>query len=197
MKPVRLKLILFISLIVVVSVSVYGICLWKEIIFLKPVIQKNYRALWIFGHSMEPNFHNNDVIILKNIDKNYRIKRWDVVSVTHTGFYWDKNLTMPEDFLKRVVGLPKEEVIFDDGRLFIRTPLEHLEKVSGNFNRLGNTKSFRIYLGNNQYFVMGDNRQFSLDSRYFGPVSVYQINGVEIFRTSNKTLSNIIFNAIN
>ncbi len=197
MRPIRLKFALFVSLVVVFSVAIYGICVWQEFVFLKPTIQQKYRALWISGHSMEPNFHNNDVIILKNINKNYKIKRWDVVSVTHTGFYWDKNLTMPEDFLKRVVGLPGEELMFNDGKIFARMSPGFFRKVSGNFNRLGCTKFFRIRLDKNQYFVLGDNRQFSLDSRYFGPIYDFQINGVEVFRTSNESLSNIIFNAIN
>ena len=149
----------------------------------------------VSGSSMLPNYHNNDYLIIDRITYlRQQPQRGDVVV-----------LKFPKDtsqfFIKRIIGLPGEKIQIRQGHVVIYNS-EHPEGkileesyLPSQVETLGRTEP--VQLGSAEYFVLGDNRQFSLDSRYFGPIYDFQINGVEVFRTSNESLSNIIFNAIN
>jgi signal peptidase I len=83
-------------------------------------------------------------------------------------------------FVKRVVGLPGEEVEVVDGRVFINgKPLKEDYAVFEGKTLTGRVK---VRLGRNQYFLMGDNRNDSRDSRSFGPVERRMLLGRPLFR---------------
>ena len=85
------------------------------------------------------------------------------------------------DHLKRVVGLPGEGVRLRDGMLFIDGEQHPEPYLGGGPATLGlEEKSWR--LGGDEYFVMGDNRSRSTDSREFGPVGRTSIRGRAWFR---------------
>lgn len=112
------------------------------------------------GSSMNNTLHDGDSLIIDKIS--YRFsdpKRFDIVV-----------FPSPEDddtyYIKRIIGLPGEEVFIDtDGSIYING-----EKLKENYGkdtildagRAGNT----VVLGKDEYFVMGDNRNNSLDSRF-------------------------------
>lgn len=131
------------------------------------------------GSSMEPNFHNNEYILTDKIS--YRFsepKRGDVVI-----FKSPKN---PEvDYIKRIIGLPSEQVKIQNGSVYINDKKlgePYLEETTilypGSFMQEG----IEITIPANEYFVFGDNRSHSSDSREFGPISRNLIIGRAFMR---------------
>lgn len=124
------------------------------------------------GSSMLPTLKNGDVVIVSKLStyfKNY--KRGDVV-ILDAPDRADKEL-----YIKRIIGLPGETVEIRDGKIYINGMwLQEFylsEKETGVYN------ASQWKLGQNEYFVMGDNRKqgASNDSRLFGPVSVAALDG--------------------
>ena len=114
------------------------------------------------GTSMYPTLKQNDLMILNKIGLKSGINRWDIVVVKEDNKY----------IIKRVIALPNESVAYIDGKLYINK-----REVDDNYS-LSRTSDFsEIYLKENEYFVMGDNRSVSADSRIIGPVSKKQIIG--------------------
>lgn len=120
------------------------------------------------GDSMLPTLKDNNIIILDKLDyKLNDIKRFDIVVVDYYG----------EKLIKRVIGMPGEHVEYKDGQLYIDG-----NQIYENFVH-GNTKNFKLeslgYLTipGDKYFVVGDNRQNSTDSRALGLISKEDILG--------------------
>ena len=122
------------------------------------------------GSSMSPTLQNGDTMILYKLTKNIRgIKRFDIVVIK-----MDKEL-----LIKRVIGLPNEEVKYVDNKLYINN--EYVEETF--LNEDVYTTNFSLSdinlekIPENCYLVMGDNREVSLDSRTFGCFSKDKILG--------------------
>jgi signal peptidase I len=80
-----------------------------------------------------------------------------------------------EDLIKRVVGLPGDEISVRDGVLFVNGERQEEPYVN---QRFPDSSSFRpVTVPKGEVFVMGDNRAASLDSRFFGPVPLENIEG--------------------
>jgi len=133
----------------------------------------------INGASMEPNFHNGEYILTNKIE--YKLKdpsRGDVVV-----FKSPRNKEI--DYIKRVIGLPGDTVSLNDNALFVNG-----EKVDepylasdvvifgGSYLREGE----EIVVPEGMYFVVGDNRPHSSDSREFGPVPKEDFIGKALLR---------------
>lgn len=122
------------------------------------------------GDSMFPNLRNNEILLLKKYDK--KIERFDIVVFN----YGDSKL------IKRVIGLPGETVEYKNNKLYING-----NKVS-DVVYLVETNDFSILdlgvdkIPDNMYFVLGDNRTNSSDSRAIGLVSIEDIEGTTSFR---------------
>ena len=122
------------------------------------------------GTSMDPTLKNGEIMILNKIKYNKNdIKRFDIVVVK-----MDKEL-----LIKRVIGLPNEEIKYVDNKLYIngeciKEPFLNDDVYTTNFS-LDDFKLKKI--PENCYFVMGDNREVSLDSRTFGCFSKDKILG--------------------
>lgn len=118
------------------------------------------------GDSMNKTFNNGDILVLYKLSK---IKRFDVVVLTEA----DDN----EKIIKRVIGMPGDTVAIKNGDIYIND-----EKIDDKY-AYGETSDYdRITLGDDEYFILGDNRLISKDSRYFGPVKEEDIKGKVIFR---------------
>ena len=114
------------------------------------------------GESMVPTLDGGEVMILKKYDKNY--KRFDIVVVS-------KNVE-GDNLIKRVIGLPGETVRYKDNMLYINDKI-----IEDNYAH-GITNNFQeVTLGKDEYFLMGDNREISLDSRIIGPIKKSDIEG--------------------
>jgi signal peptidase I len=167
------KFFLFIwEIIKVVSIS---------LAIILPVRYYLIQPFYVKGASMEPNFYDHEYLIIDEIS--YRLKepqRGEVIV-----FRYPRN--PQEYFIKRIVGLPNEEVQIKDGQIIIYNESYpkglklNEDYLSENLNTYGNNE-IKVEVGGNEYFVLGDNRSASKDSRNFGPVDKSFITGKILFR---------------
>lgn len=127
---------------------------------------------YVQGASMEPNFYNSDYLLIDKLSFYFRLPhRGDIVV-----FHNPRN--RGEYFIKRVIGLPGEKVIIKVGDVYIGTvDDDHRLAESYLSNNLETSGNIDVDLGNNEYYLLGDNRPASLDSRSFGPVAKTELVG--------------------
>lgn len=122
------------------------------------------------GSSMEPNFHTGEYVIVSRLA--YILsepERGDVVV-----FHYDT--TNNRDFIKRLVGLPNEHIEMREGRVYVDGHLLD-EPYVKEYCRPTLCNDREWYLDDDEYFVLGDNRNSSRDSHDFGPIEREQIIG--------------------
>lgn len=139
-----------------------------------PVRYYLMQPFFVKGNSMETNFHNNDYLIIDELT--YRLKdpeRGDVII-----FKYPKDPS--QYFIKRIIGLPGELIEVSNGQVFVNNvPLDESSYLDD--ERSVGRKTVQT-LGPNEYFVMGDNRGVSLDSRSWGALDHDLIIGRVWFR---------------
>lgn len=146
------------------------VALWSAISFL--LFSRYVLATVIIeGASMEPTFRTGDRCLLNRVSPVLgTITRGDIVVLRDRG---------EDDYaIKRVVGLPNDEIEFRKGRVYINGVLlreKYLAPHTQTWTPRGNGD---FHLGPHSYFVLGDNRPISEDSRYYGPISQGAILGV-------------------
>jgi len=131
------------------------------------------------GSSMEPTLHTDDRIFVSRISYKFEsIKRDDIVVI--------QSPTNPDIwFIKRVIGLPKDTILFKEERVYINSHLleEPFIKVSTNLWENGFLKENTPYIiPEDSLFIMGDNRPHSSDSRQFGTIPLSAVIGKAIYR---------------
>ncbi|WP_101843439.1 signal peptidase I [Halobacillus sp. Marseille-P3879] len=130
------------------------------------------------GESMEPTLHDGNLLMVNKIAYDWQdMDRSDVI-VFHAN--------QEEDYVKRVIGLPGDEISFENDTLYINGEAAaepYLEPLRPNDGEVF-TEDFTLeevtgekVVPEGKMFVMGDNRRDSLDSRSFGFVSKEQIVG--------------------
>lgn len=130
---------------------------------------------------MEPSFLDHEYLIVNEISYRFEEpKRGDVIVFRYP-------LNPQEFFIKRVIGLPREKVQIKDGKVFIYNidnpngqVLDEPYLLTG--TETNNTTKDTVVLGENEYFVLGDNRNQSKDSRSFGSVKRSFITGKVLLR---------------
>lgn len=119
------------------------------------------------GTSMNKTLADGDILLLYKLAK---IDRFDIVVLDEE--YDD------EIIIKRIIGLPGETIEIKDGDVYINDILMPDDEYA-----YGDTSDYdKITLGNDEYFILGDNRLISKDSRYFGAVKKDDIMGEAVFR---------------
>ena len=130
---------------------------------------------------METTFHDKEYVLAEKIS--YRLgnpQRGDVVILK---FPYNTDV----DYIKRIIGLPGDTVSIVEGKVYINFKSVNepyldspttLDRNTGNFMSEGKD----ITVPEGKYFIMGDNRPHSSDSRFFGPIERKLIIGKVVFR---------------
>lgn len=118
------------------------------------------------GDSMKNTLKNGDILLLYKLSS---IDRFDIIVLDE-----EKD---NEKIIKRVIGLPGETVAIKKEKIYIN------DKVIDDEYAYGQTSDYnKVTLKDDEYFILGDNRLISKDSRYFGPIKDNEIKGKIVFR---------------
>lgn len=134
------------------------------------------RSVEIEGVSMSTTLSDGDKALTDALFyKIGNINRFDIVIVKKKA---DKYAGV--ELVKRVIGLPGETIEYKSGVLYING--EEVEETYISDEVKEQTEDFKKVLGDDEYFVMGDNRDNSDDSRRFGAISKKEIKGRGLLR---------------
>lgn len=130
----------------------------------------------VSGDSMVPTFQNGDYLLVDQLTYRFREPQRGEVVV----FRYPKDEKL--FFIKRIIGLPGERIEIVGGQVIIVNG-EHPKGLALNETYIGGAGletagSNDVTLAADEYFVLGDNRSYSLDSRSWGPVSRDEIMGI-------------------
>lgn len=143
------------------------------LLIVAPIRYFIFQPFFVRGQSMEPNFHQGDYLIIDELSYRFRApQRGEVVVFKY-----------PQDpsqrYIKRIIGLPGETVKIQNSQVFIykdgqEQALDELAYLSQFVSTSGDTQTT---LGKTEYFVLGDNRSISADSRRWGSLPEKNIIG--------------------
>ncbi|SHI88721.1 signal peptidase I [Geosporobacter subterraneus DSM 17957] len=143
--------------------------------------------LEVHSVSMNPTLVEHDYLILRNT---HRVERGDIISFKTDIQFTEAELRQfnfiqrlrqgkTKNLIKRVIALPGDALLIQDGKVYVNGEELTEDYLSSTYTS-GDIEIDRIPEG--KVFVMGDNRDNSLDSRSFGPVNIEMIQGKAIFR---------------
>lgn len=116
----------------------------------------------VSGDSMFPTLKDKEVIISSRIGM--ELERGDIVIVEHDGVY----------VIKRIIGLPGDRIKVKDNLVYIDDQLYKEEYIYAEQNIYDDVE---IKLNDDEYFILGDNRGVSIDSRQYGSINIKDIVG--------------------
>ncbi|MDO4938803.1 MAG: signal peptidase I [Lachnospiraceae bacterium] len=149
------------------------------------------QSQYMIGQSMEPTIEPGDKVSVNRIEYHFSDpERYDLIAYYMDDViaedYDNKNEDMipPEVTIKRIIGLPGETIRIADGKIYVDDTVLSDNPEYDNISLAG-IASKPITLENDEYFVVGDNRKASEDSRYekIGNIKKYRIIGKIWFRT--------------
>ncbi len=143
------------------------------LIIVVPIRYLIFQPFFVKGQSMEPNFETGDYLIVDELSYRLRIPERGEVIV----FKYPNDTS--QRYIKRIIGLPGETVVIENGKVEIfnqegNKVLNESNYLPSNILTLGD---LRITLGEDEYFVLGDNRFSSSDSRRWGTLPRNDIIG--------------------
>lgn len=124
----------------------------------------------VVGSSMDKTLKEGEILLLEKIDKKY--KRYDIVVIKENN----------ERIIKRIIGMPGESVKIVEGVIYINGEAiedKYASSYTGDFSL---DKFDLDVIPEDSYFVLGDNRIVSKDSRLLGPINKKKIQGKAIYR---------------
>ncbi len=117
------------------------------------------------GPSMNDTLHDKELLILKKFDKTY--ERNEVLIFKRGN----------NRLIKRLLALPGEKIKCVSGIIYVNN-----EEIDDSHAKGKNADFSEVILADDEYFVVGDNRENSYDSRFFGPIKKDSILGTSDFR---------------
>ena len=128
----------------------------------------------IKGQSMMPNFPDAEYLLTEKVSYYlHKPQRGDVVVFTPT-------VSELDEFIKRIVALPGERIMIKGGKVHVNGELLKESYIPGDFNTYEGSflaEGVEYTVPSGKYFVLGDNREHSSDSRFWGPVTPKEISG--------------------
>lgn len=135
------------------------------IVLVQVACGQQYRRVKQVGYSMKPNITDGDILKIQEVPLS-ELKRGDIIMIENNGNF----------LIKRLIALPNETISIQEGKIFINGTLldEPYEIIPATYS------VDEIKLDSDSYYVLGDNRPDSLDSRILGPIKGSQIKGKAI-----------------
>lgn len=121
----------------------------------------------IIGDSMQNTLQNHDRICASRLLSKFDLKRGDIIICKHDG----------KIIIKRIIALPSEKLSIKNNLVYINEKILNEPYVRGT-----TTNDIDIILNADEYFIMGDNRNFSVDSRIFAPIKKSDIVAKALFK---------------
>lgn len=141
------------------------------------------------GNSMEPNFQDKQALMVDKVTFKARLPRRGEAVIFRAP-------TNPsEDYIKRLIGFPGETVMIVNGQVYINGRLfseNYINDPGQTYINSDKNEVLRKTLGPNEYFVMGDNRLHSSDSREWGTVPKINLVGRPLFSVYPWRLAGLI-----
>jgi len=140
-----------------------------------------FRPYEVKGDSMFPNFHDREFVLT-----NLVVLRFQTPKMGNIVVFKAKAANEPQrDYIKRVIGVPEDTISIKDGKVYLNGKIldestyikEEIQTFPGAFLQ----ENEEIRIPENEYFVMGDNRVYSSDSREWGFVKKEDIIGESLF----------------
>ncbi len=152
-----------------------------SLVIIIPVRYFLIQPFYVKGASMEPNFYDHEYLIIDEITYRFNEpQRGDIIV-----FRYPRN--PQEYFIKRIIGLPEERIQIKNEKVYIFDE-ENPDGIAIDESYLAEgVKTYSlteesVNLSEGEYYVLGDNRNSSKDSRSFGPVNRSFITGRVLLR---------------
>lgn len=132
-----------------------------------------FQPVRVEGYSMMPHLQNNERLFIDKVSINFEpIRRGDVVV-----FHYP--LDPSQSFIKRIIGLPGDHVVIWDGIVYINGRRLREPYIKSKFQDYADFPE--VTVPPNQYYVLGDHRNSSNDSRFWGCLPAKDIFGRAVF----------------
>jgi signal peptidase I len=132
-----------------------------------------YQPVKVEGTSMAPGLNDQERIFINKFVYHFEsVSRGDVVV-----FHYPRDIS--KSYIKRVIGLPGDRIVVDDGRVYVN---DHVVSEPYVPEEYADDRSYpEVVVPPHSYFVLGDHRNLSNDSRDFGPVDQRYVYGKAVF----------------
>lgn len=162
------KIISIVSIaLTVILLVVSCLLLYQRVVFFNAIV---------VGSSMETTLHEGQICAVKKAKYVSSFSRGDIIV-----FNRDTGSTDEYEVIKRIIGLPGDKIKLEDNKVYINDNIYEESYLTDenhlNITNKGTYSNFNYVLGDDEYYVMGDNRKNSYDSRYYGPINKSDIVG--------------------
>lgn len=133
----------------------------------------------VFSCSMEPTLYEGDNLWVEKVSpKLGTIKAGDIVTIYAPDVVEEESHTI----IKRVIAVQNDNLVIKGGKVYVNGKLKIESYLKGGYTSPKNKKYSNLTIPKGYIYVMGDNRENSMDSRIIGPVALKAVTGKAIFR---------------